>query len=410
MEAGVLILKSKKYRKTKQKMEKINKNNNEIIHTETGICIGCFKAFGIKEEKYGVALIVNDMPCETAAVFTKNTAKAAPVLVNIGKLNAGSRFQAVIVNSGNANCCTKTGIADANEMCEIASGKLNINPDKILVASTGIIGKKLDVDKIRQIVNKINVSESNSKSLDAAKAIMTTDTVPKEISIEYKGIKIGGIIKGVGMIAPNVATMLCFLSTNAGFGKEKLQSALKIAVNDSFNMLVIDDMSTNDTVILMSNGKFKCNSDDFQYALNYACIELAKKLAFDGEGATKFFEVTVRGAKSKDDARKGARAVVSSYLVKSAIFGENPNWGRIAGALGTVIKFDFQKTDVVFESGNKSYYVVTKGEIMDLKPAAEILKNREIKVTVDLNSGSESATAYGCDLSYGYVKINAEYN
>ena len=385
-------------------------NNDKIIHTKSGICIDNFKAFGIKEGKYGVALIVNNEPCETAAVFTKNTAKAAPVLLDIEKLKKGGKFRAVIANSGNANCCTRSGISDAEKMCEIASGKLGIDPGKILVSSTGIIGKKLDVCEIERLTNKIEISEANSKSLSAAKAIMTTDTVPKEISIEYKGIKIGGILKGVGMIAPNMATMLCFLATNADFEKQELQSALKAAVDDSFNMLVIDDMSTNDTVILMSNGKFKCNFNDFQYALKQVCLELTKKMAFDGEGATKFLEIVVCGARTKNDARKGARAVVSSYLVKSAMFGENPNWGRIAGALGTVIEFDFQKTDVIFESGEKSYYVVEKGEIADLKPAAEILKSREIKIIVNLNSGNESATAYGCDLSYGYVKINAEYN
>jgi len=393
--------------------------NNKIIQTKTGICIDDFLAYGIRGEKYGVALIANPEPCETAAVFTKNTAKAAPVLLDIEKLKKGGKFQAIIANSGNANCCTKTGISDAEKMCEIASEKLreinlNVNPDEILVSSTGIIGRKLDVSEIEKLINKIKINKenykSNSNSLDAAKAIMTTDTVPKEISIVHEGIKIGGILKGVGMIAPDMATMLCFLSTNADFEKEELQDALKNAVNDSFNMLVIDDMSTNDTVILMSNRKFKCNYSDFCHALNYACVELTKKMARDGEGATKFLEVEVSGAKTKDDARKGARAVISSYLVKSAMFGENPNWGRIAGALGTVIEFDFQKTDVIFESGEKSYCVVEKGEVKDLAPAAEILKNREIKVIVNLNSGDEKATAYGCDLSYGYVKINAEYN
>lgn len=392
-----------------------NNENNKIIHTKEGICIDNFLAFGTRGKKLGVALIVNDEPCETAAVFTKNTAKAAPVLLDIEKLKKDGKFQAVIANSGNANCCTKTGISDAKKMCLIASEKLkeinlNVTPDKILVSSTGIIGKKMDMGEIEKLTNKLVIDKENSRSLGAAKAIMTTDTVPKEISIEYNGIKIGGILKGVGMIAPNMATMLCFLSTNADFEKQQLQDALKNAVDESFNMLVIDDMSTNDTVILMSNQKFKCNYNDFCYALNYVCLELTKMIALDGEGATKFFEVIVSGAKTKKDAKKGARAIVSSYLVKSAMFGENPNWGRLAGALGTVIDFDFEKTDVIFKSGEKSYCVVEKGEVGDLKPAAEILKNREIKIIINLNSGDESATAYGCDLSYGYVKINAEYN
>ncbi len=384
--------------------------NNKITHTKTGICIDNFKAYGTRGKKYGVALIVNDKPCETAAVFTKNTAKAAPVLIDIEKLNKDSKFQTIIANSGNANCCTRTGISDAKEMCEIAAKKLNLNPDKILVSSTGIIGKKLDVSEIKRLTNSIEINDENSSSLDAAKAIMTTDTVPKEISVVYKGIKIGGILKGVGMIAPDMATMLCFLTTNADFKQQELKNALISSVNDSFNMLVIDDMSTNDTVILMSNNEFKCNYDDFCFALKQVCTELTKIMALDGEGATKFLEIKVCGCASKDDANLGARAIASSYLFKSAMFGENPNWGRIAGALGTVIEFDFEKTDVIFESGEKSYFVVEKGEVMDLKPAAEILKNREIKVIVNLNSGEESATAYGCDLSYGYVKINAEYN
>jgi len=383
-------------------------NMDEMEITEDGVCIGNFRAYGVREGKYGVALILNDEVCESVGVFTKNKVNGASVPIDKEKLKRGG-IRAVIANSGNANCCTKTALEDAKRMCEIAGEKLGIDADSILVASTGIIGKKLDVLKIKELVDKIDREHEGSSN--ASKAIMTTDTYPKQISVNYRGIKIGGVAKGAGMIAPDLATMLCFLTTNADFGKEELQTALENAVEDSFNMLSVDgDMSTNDTVILMSNRSHECKFEDFCYALNFVARELAKLIAKDGEGATKFLEIEVKNAKSRENARKGARAIISSPLVKTAIFGENPNWGRIVSALGSVIEVDFDKIDIIFSNDKDKTKVVEKGVTGDLEKAHEILKSREIRIVVNLHDGDENAVAYGCDLTYSYVKINAEYN
>ncbi len=383
----------------------------DIKGINSGICIDNFRASGIKEEKYGIALIVNDKICETAGVFTTNSIKGAHILVDRKKIENG--FQAIVINSGNANACVKSGIRDAKKMCEMAGRELSIDPRHIGVASTGIIGRKLNLEKIKDLTKKASsrLSDSPEGSKGAAKAIMTTDTKLKQISFEYKGIKIGGIAKGAGMIAPDLATMLCFLTTNAALNRKTLQNALERAVNDSFNLLVIDgDMSTNDTVILMSNGKKSCNSKDFQYLLNYVTREMAKLMARDGEGATKFLEVELQGAKTVNDARAGAKAIVSSSLVKTAVFGENPNWGRITAAIGSKIKFDFEKTDILLESMGESAYVVKKGRVIDLDKVRDILKGRDIRIIVNLNSGKEKAMVWGCDLTPKYVEINAGYN
>lgn len=382
-----------------------------IRSIDSGICIDGFRAAGIKEGKYGVALIVGDRICEAAGVFTTNSIKGAHIPVDRKRLRNG--LQAIVINSGNANACVKGGIRDAEEMCEMVGRELDIDPMHIGVASTGIIGRKLDLKKIEDLIRKVSLrlSDSPGGSESAARAIMTTDTKLKQVSFEYKGIKIGGICKGAGMIAPNLATMLCFLTTNADLDRETLQGILERVVRDSFNLLVIDgDMSTNDTVLLMSNRRKPCNSGDFQYLLSHTTREMAKLIAMDGEGATKFLEVELRGAKSKEDARTGARAIISSPLVKTAVFGENPNWGRIIAAVGSEINFDFEKTDILLESKKGKTYVVKKGRAMDLDKATDILKEKEIRIVVDLNSGEEKAVAWGCDLSPGYIKINAGYN
>ncbi len=383
----------------------------DIKGIDSGICIDNFRAAGVREGKYGVALIVNDKICDTVGVFTRNSIKGAHILVDRGKI--GNGFQAVIVNSGNANTCVLDGVADAEMMCEIAGRELGINPKHVGVASTGIIGRKLDIQKIEELTRKASSSLLNSPqgSKSAAEAIMTTDTRLKQVSFEYKGIKIGGIAKGSGMISPNMATMLCFLTTNANLSKETLKEALMRSVDESLNLLVIDgDMSTNDTVLLMSNRTKSCDPGDFQHLLNYTTREITKLIAIDGEGATKFLEVEVRGAKNREDARAGAKAILSSPLVKTAMFGENPNWGRIIAALGSKIKFEFEKVDILLESGKNTVYAVKKGDIGDLDIARDVLKGREIKVTVNLNSGSGKATAWGCDLTREYVDINASYN
>lgn len=383
----------------------------DIRSINSGICIDGFRAAGIKKGKYGVALIVNDKICEAAGVFTTNSIKGAHIPVDRKGLKNG--FQTIVINSGNANACVKSGIRDAERMCEIAGRELDIDPKHIGVASTGIIGIKLDLERIENLIKKASLRLLNSPegSESAAKAIMTTDTKLKQISFEYKGIKIGGIAKGAGMIAPNLATMLCFLTTNADLDRETLQRILERAVNDSFNLLVIDgDMSTNDTVLLMSNRRKSCNSKDFQYLLSYTTKEMAKLMAMDGEGATKFLEVELRGAKTANDARAGAKAIISSPLVKTAVFGENPNWGRIIAAMGSEINFDFEKTDILFESKKSKAYVVKKGKAMDLDKIRNILRGKEIRIVVNLNSGKEKAMAWGCDLTSGYIKINASYN
>ncbi|MFN3527904.1 MAG: bifunctional ornithine acetyltransferase/N-acetylglutamate synthase, partial [Candidatus Altarchaeaceae archaeon] len=384
--------------------------SNEIIETNEGITINNFKATGIKEEKYGVALIWNENLCETAAVFTKNSIKANPVILDIKKIRnkKDKKFRAIIINSGNANACVD-GMKDAEEMCKIASEKfkeinLNINEDEILVASTGIIGKKLDIEKIRNIVKKLNLNDSDSKK--AAMAIMTTDKKIKEISLEYKGIKIGGIEKGAGMISPNMATMLCFLTTNADFDNKILQKCLTEAVENSFNKITVDGcMSTNDTVILLSDRTKKCNIDDFKFLLNFATLELAKKIVKDGEGATKFIEILVKGAKTRKKAINIARAIANSNLVKTAFFGENLNWGRIVSAAGSVGKINFEKISLKIEDidTKEEVEILEKGILKIDKEKNKIMKGKNLKIVLNLNEGNEEATIYTCDLSFEYV-------
>ena len=381
----------------------------DIKRLNSGVCIDNFRAAGVREGKYGVALVVNDKICETVGVFTGNNIKAAPVLLSMKNIKNG--FQAIVANSGNANACTVKAMENARRMCDIAGRELGINSENIGVASTGIIGRELDMLRIEKLIKRAVQNLSKKRSKNAAEAIMTTDTRTKEISLEYKGIKIGGICKGSGMIAPNLATMLCFLTTNADLSKDTLQKELKDVVDNSFNMLIIDgDMSTNDTVILMSNRNKKCRLQDFRYILNYACIKFARMMAMDGEGVTKFMEIEVKNAKTEKDARDGARAIASSPLVKTAIHGENPNWGRIIAALGSKVKFDFEKTDMVFESGVKRAVAVKNGKGMNLDSVRKILNNREIKIIIDIKSGKYGARAFGCDLSQEYIRINSEYN
>jgi glutamate N-acetyltransferase/amino-acid N-acetyltransferase len=240
---------------------------------------------------------------------------------------------------------------------------------------------------------------------------MTTDTRIKMYSAEYRGIKVGGICKGAGMIAPNMATMLCFITTNAKLPKGCLQATLKLAVEDSFNMVSVDgDMSTNDTVLLLSNMSHKCKSGDFLGLLKHVTIELAKMIARDGEGASKFIEVEVKGAKTVRQARDAVKAVVNSPLVKTAFYGENPNWGRIIAAIGSRINVDETRVDLTFHSGAKSARLVSRGRLLPIEAAANVLTNRNIRVVVDLHDGKHSAVGYSCDLTPEYVKINAGYN
>jgi glutamate N-acetyltransferase/amino-acid N-acetyltransferase len=362
---------------------------------------------------------------KASAVFTSNKIIAAPV-IHTKEVIKNGRISAIVANSGNANCFTgEEGLKNARLMAEEVARKLKIKPDDVAVASTGIIGRKMPMDIIKQLISESieTLENSHEASFEAAEAIMTTDTYSKEISVQImlndgNMTKIGGITKGSGMIAPNMGTMLCFITTDINASVDELNKALKIAVDKSFNMVVVDgDESTNDTVILMSNGKSGKIDEKFQEALDFVCIELAKMMAKDGEGATKYMEVTVNGAISKEDAKTACKAIVGSSLVKTALFGADPNWGRVVAAVGySGAKIDEKKIDIAFESESEKVEIVKKGSILaslkskELKIAEKIMKNAEIRIIIDLNLGEHSATAYGCDLSCDYVKINSEYS
>ena len=395
----------------------------EII--KGGICaVDSVLASGSRKGKYGVSVIVSKENT-ASAVFTSNKVVAAPVIVTKDALKNG-KLSAIVANSGNANCFTgEEGIAGAKEMTKRVADKLNIELNDVAAASTGIIGRKLPLDIINALIDEsLNTLENSPEaSFAAAEAIMTTDTFSKEFAVQTtlkdgSTVKIGGITKGSGMIAPNMGTMLCFITTDVKASAEELNGALKKAVDKSFNMVVVDgDESTNDTVILMSNGSSGKIDENFQEALEYVCIELAKMMAKDGEGETKYMEVHVNGAASLDDAKAASKAIVGSSLVKTALFGSDPNWGRVVAAVGySGTEMDENLVDITFKSEDETVKIVEKGSILafdgtdELKTAEKIMQNDEIQIIVDLNLGKCSAAAYGCDLSYDYVKINSEYS
>jgi glutamate N-acetyltransferase/amino-acid N-acetyltransferase len=395
----------------------------EIV--EGGICaVEGVLASGSRKGKYGVSVIVSKENT-ASAVFTSNKVVAAPVIVTKEAVKNG-KLSAIVANSGNANCFTgEEGLNDAMEMAKKVADKLKIESTDVAVASTGIIGRKLPINIINELIDESidTLENSPEASFAAAEAIMTTDTFSKEFAVQTNledgsVVKIGGITKGSGMIAPNMGTMLCFITTDVKASSEELNDALKKAVDKSFNMVVVDgDESTNDTVILMANGNSGKIDENFQEALEYVCVELAKMMAKDGEGATKYMEVNVNGAASSEDAKAVAKAIVGSSLVKTALFGADPNWGRIVAAVGySGAKMDETIVDVTFESMDETVEIVKKGSIMacdeseELEVAEKIMKNDEINIIVDLNMGPYSATAYGCDLSYDYVRINSEYS
>jgi glutamate N-acetyltransferase/amino-acid N-acetyltransferase len=395
----------------------------EII--EGGICaVEGVLASGSRKGKYGVSVIVSKGNT-ASAVFTSNKIVAAPVIVTKEAVKNG-KLSAIVANSGNANCFTgEKGLNDTIEMAKKVADKLGIKSADVAVASTGIIGRKLPLNIINEIIDEsIDTLENSSEaSFAAAEAIMTTDTFSKEFAVQTtlkdgNVVRIGGITKGSGMIAPNMGTMLCFITTDVKASSEELNDALKKAVDKSFNMVVVDgDESTNDTVILMANGNSGKIDENFQNALEYVCIELAKMMAKDGEGATKYMEVNVNGAASDEDARTAAKAIVGSSLVKTALFGADPNWGRIVAAVGySGAKLDEDLVDITFGSMDETVEIVKKGSILafesskELEIAEKIMKNDEINIIVDLNLGDYSAAAYGCDLSCDYVRINSEYS
>ncbi|AEG18307.1 bifunctional ornithine acetyltransferase/N-acetylglutamate synthase [Methanobacterium paludis] len=392
---------------------------------EGGICaVNGVTASGTCEGDYGVSLVVSK-GSSTSAVFTSNKVVAAPVIITKEAVSNG-KLSAIVANSGNANCFTgPEGMEDGMKMVKKVAEHLQLKVDDVAVASTGIIGRKMPMPIISSLIDEAiqNLQNSPKSSKNAAEALMTTDTFPKEFAVETtlkdgKNVKIGGITKGSGMIAPNMGTMLCFITTDVEASPSELQEALKSAVDKSFNMVVIDgDTSTNDMVVLMANGKSGHIDENFQEALDYLCASLAKMIAKDGEGATKFMEVEVNGAASIDDARSAAKSVVSSPLVKTALFGADPNWGRIVAAVGySSADMDENRITVTLQSEDKNVKIVDNGNVkaydgsQELVTAEEIMEKPEIKIVVDINLGNNSATAYGCDLSYDYVRINSEYS
>ena len=388
------------------------------------------KVSGAREGKYGVTIIVS--PNSTAqAVFTSNKVVAAPVEYTRNVLKKG-RLSVVFVNSGNANCFTGSqGFKDCKTLVELVSKDLNLPKDEIAISSTGVIGREMPIDIISKVayesLSKLGNNPENS--LAAAKAIMTTDTFPKECAVEVtlttgETVKIAGITKGSGMIAPNMGTMLSFIVTDAIISPEDIKKALKTAADISFNMIVVDgDESTNDTCLMMANGASEVSvvkdgeiDSNFQEALNYLCINLAKKMARDGEGATKFIEANVYNAKNNEDARLAAKSIISSSLFKSAVFGGDPNWGRIVSAIG-YSGCDLNPGIITISIADEvdDVDLVKNGEILAfddtpyLKRAEKIMQSKNITVNIDMDLGEGDATAWGCDLTYDYVKINAEY-
>lgn len=407
------------------------KDTDFIKDISGGLCaVDNVEVAGVREGKYGVSVIVN-RNSNASAVFTSNKVTAAPIQYT-KKVISNGKISAVIANSGNANCFTGSqGIKDCETLVDLVSKDLNIPKQEIAIASTGVIGRQMPMDIITDLAYKAlsKVSSSPENSLECAKAIMTTDTVPKEFAVEVslengEAVKIGGITKGSGMIAPNMGTMLSFLVTDAVIDSKYIKKALKSAVDESFNMIVVDgDESTNDISLLMANGSSGVDvvndgaiDGNFQKALTYICQVLAKKMVRDGEGASKFIEANVSGAKTTEDARKGSKSIISSSLFKSAVFGGDPNWGRIVSAIGYAgIEMDPDIVTIAVANDEDSVDLVRKGEILafegteNLKRAEKIMLGREVIVNVDLNLGSKKATSWGCDLTYDYVKINAEY-
>lgn len=363
-----------------------------------------------------LAILHSEKLCTVAGVFTANAIKAAPVVISEMHVRTGNA-QSLIVNSGCANACTgEAGIADAEEMAEVAARKLGILADNILVASTGVIGVRLPMERIRTGVERIVLKPDGGHEL--ARAIMTTDTFPKEVAIRVEAdcgvFTVGGVAKGAGMIHPNLATMLCFLTTDADVEARLLQSCLKKAVDISFNMITVDgDTSPNDMVVLLANGVSgsKIRAKDIgllQKALNEVCLYLAKCIARDGEGATKLVEVTVDGALGVAEARMAARVIAGSPLVKAALHGNDPNWGRIVAALGrSGIQVEEKRLDVYL----CDVCVMKQGQPQpfDRHGLSKGLASKEVPVKLNLNLGQAKAVAWGCDLSEEYVTINSAY-
>lgn len=386
-------------------------------------------AAGIKyKDRTDMALVYSQVPCVAAGTFTTNVVKAAPVKWDQQVVKSGAKAQAVVVNSGIANACTGAeGFGYCKDTADAAAKALNISADGVLIGSTGVIGKQIPIDKltagIEALAGKKNDTLENGT--EAAKAIMTTDTFPKELAVTIevggKTVTIGGMAKGSGMIHPNMCTMLSFVTTDAAITKELLQEALSEDVKDTYNMISVDgDTSTNDTCLLLANGEAgnaeisEKNEDyrKFAEALNFVNTTLAKQMAGDGEGATALFEVKVIHAKDKEQAKVLSKSVITSNLTKAAIYGHDANWGRILCAMGySGAVFDPEKVDLYFSSKNGEIKIIEDGVALDYseEEATKILSAEAVTATADIKMGDASATAWGCDLTYDYVKINADY-
>ena len=387
-------------------------------------------AAGIKyQDRADMAMIFSRQPCRVAGVFTSNVVKAAPVVWDKERVETGKEIHAVVINAVIANACTgKEGMNYCKKTAQKAAKTLSISEDSVLLASTGVIGKQLPIERITAGIDKLTegLSCELSAGTQAAKAIMTTDTKHKEIAVTFEACgvtaTIGGMCKGSGMIHPNMCTMLAFLTTDFNISKELLQKALKEDVKETFNMISVDgDTSTNDTLLLLSNGmagneeltKEDAQYDSFKLALHTVTEFLAKSMAADGEGATKLLEVRILGAEDKNQAAMLAKSIISSNLVKTAVYGNDANWGRILCAMGYAgVNFIPEQIDLWIESeGDGQLQLVKDGTATDYseKLATKILSAEQVNVIVDLKIGYETATAWGCDLTHDYIKINADY-
>ena len=413
---------------------------NKFEFKDGGICAAKgFKAngtyCGIKKpanddpsikHKNDICLYTSDVVCNAAAVYTQNKVKGAPIIVTKANLEkSGNKAIAVIANSKNANTCNADGVEKANRMCELVANELNIPQEQVIVASTGVIGQILPIEPIEKAVPVLAKGLCYNKHLEAATAIMTTDTVKKEYAVEFdiNGVKctVGGMAKGSGMIHPNMATTLNFITTDCAIGSELLQKALSEIVKVTYNCLSIDgDTSTNDMVCLMANGLAFNDEiteeneyfETFKAALYEVMANLTRMLAKDGEGATKLLECITSGAKDKDTAITVAKSVVCSTLFKAAMFGEDANWGRVLCAIGYAdAEFDINKVDVDLKSDKGEIAVCRNGAGVEFseEKASEVLSEDEIYILINLNDGDEQATAWGCELTYDYVKINGDY-
>ncbi len=389
-----------------------------------------FKASGIhcgirrNTSKNDLSLIMSDVPCSAAAVYTTNLVKGAPLTVTKAHIKDG-RAQAVICNSGNANTCNADGIEIAEGMAQLVAEKTAISASDVVVASTGVIGQPLSLEPIQNGMDELVAKLSDDGSHEAALGIMTTDTIAKEVAVEFtcggKICRIGGIAKGSGMIHPNMATMLVFITTDCAIAPELLQKALSGDIQNTFNMISIDgDTSTNDMVTVLANGlagnaEITSEGEDystFMKALNTVTVALCRMIAGDGEGATKLLECKVSGAKTSDIAKTVAKSVICSSLLKAAMFGADANWGRVLCAIGySGAAVDVNKIGVSFKSDKGTIAVCKNGAGIEFseEKAKEILLEKEIEISVDLNDGEYSSAAWGCDLTYDYVKINGDY-